>query len=251
MNSVKNNRYNKKLQYRKHLGYAKMEKYASVKASSIATFFALGFFFKFATDSNPSSLYAGFNVGVLVAYFYLQIKLLPDIFYGKTKAYFKREYHFAHTLGVFEGKIVEAAIGMLLASVVFYVGRARLWGDSESIGILIKSFLNPIGYVAGLAFAAAIHYILFYQEKYVLVTEYSNLFNAWATKQSHDDLNAHQKVLEKKDKDQQIHEYQGGYYDEAELRKNDFMTDNSSETKNAKSAKEALSDIEVKRTGRQ
>ncbi len=201
------NKYNKKLRYREH---------PSLKDRlTLEQFFILlGFtgvinlFLIFLTDNDGySSLIKTidfWSLIILVVYSYI---LRPKIYRGKIKAYYRRDYKMVSK--VTNGYFI--LIGTLSSN---FLTRTMIRAmDLKSFNQAFQGLFHPMGILVTVSTFVMVIYIIFYNDKYVSVQEFSDEVNYRMMFKKMHLQGAIDSLYRCKDKEYGVKEFYGTFYD--------------------------------------
>lgn len=226
----KRNKYNRHLKFIVHpeSKYHDGKPYLFYKI--ILFSFIWHFYLRMATNVPTGGLLLGASAGVALSWIYLRYFEMRRVLRGFGEAYFKRSYKKSLITIEHLDYLAAGGIGITTANLLYFTHRMNVEGSLAPIWKLIFNF-NPIFVAVGAAIGYAIYFINFKIDKYVSVREYSNLYHFYKKGGISNPQTLHRMVLEQKDKDNNIFEFDGSYFDEKELVEED-------------------DDYEIRRTGR-
>ena len=208
---VKNNRYNKKLRYRTHhelnedfTNYRLWFFWFAVAAVIIAVLGNLGFIY-------PSIKPFEFAI-FLISMFYLFI-VKPLIMRGKITAFYRRSYKGLSLIATIYTRVAMIATGKVLGTCLFYIVFTR---DIDYIMELSQYLFHPFHRVystIAVAISLLLFFLMFYQDRYVTIREYSNEINYRIKELNFGLRSAVENFMAQKDKEYGIKEFNGMYYD--------------------------------------
>jgi hypothetical protein len=169
-------KYRKKMQYLMHLQLR--EEYMKGFGVMTRINFVLILWFWLAMREYPAFLGTlDFSFTVLFALFYFFVK--PKMLKGEIPAYYRRNYtDIKYVLWVMnffvQGGIIRFSILVLYYGITFYLVRNDVYEVEKYKEIVLNMLINPT--ISAVAFGMSIFfiYLLFYQEKYTTIRDYSN-----------------------------------------------------------------------------
>jgi len=227
--------YNKTLRYRKHY-----ELYIPYFYFNVGIFLAIPSFITIAIIKLFSIPYfpwlkASDFIFLILFSMYL-FYLRPQIYRGKIKAYYRRSY-----------KKIEKAVQLYVKIGIIGALRFIIMGildilKTKNITAPFLEMFHPVSAILTVLSAFLFLYLVFYQDKYVSIEEYSNRINYKIKELKMNDRRAIEEFLEEKDKEYNIKEFHGMYYDISEAKKynSDKKKQNITENKKEEIKEEPL-----------
>lgn len=211
------NRYNRKLKYRTHhelntdFSNSRLWLFWTLVLTPIISF--LGYF----EFTHPSIGPIEFTL-FLVSIFYLFI-LKPLIMQGRITAFYRRSYKNLSWIIMVYSRIAMIATGKVIGTCLFYLIFTRdIDFIMELAQILFKPF-HPVYSTAVVIISLILFFLIYYQDRYTTIREYSNGIN-FRIKELNLGIGAAIKdFMAQQDEEHGIKEFNGTYYDYEEQKK--------------------------------
>ena len=206
------NKYNEKLSYRihhelnNHFSNHRLWFFWIIVSALITGILA---FFRYSYSHALKSF--DFATSLIIVFYVIFIR--PAIFKGKIKAYYRRRYKDLPALTGLYLRIAILSTGRILTASSFYYLIYKTGIEDAYLSKIFENLYHPIATQIAVVIPLLLFFIMFYQDKYVTVREYSNEINYRLKELNFGLRSAVEDFLATKDEEYGIKEFKGMYYD--------------------------------------
>lgn len=205
-------KYNKKLRYMQHY---KLENILNKKIAFKTFLLSVGLTLILKYLSKPYPPYLrSFDLAISLIFILYLLILRSNIYKGNIIAYYRKDYSLALlNIGKTYYILANMSIGRLITFLMF------IKKNSFFMSSFYKGFYHPITTNLVIAISLILFYMFFFQDKYTTIKDYSNQITYRRKELGMYKKEAIKDFIKTKNKEYDIKEFDGVYYDENEVNK--------------------------------